>query len=48
MFSVTEREIEAKIGEKVKNLKSDFLMEMYPFQKQMIPYQNVALSFITS
>jgi len=52
MLSVTEREVQAKIGKKVKNVKNDFLTEMYSrhptLQKQLIPYQNVAFSSITS
>ena len=28
MLSITEREIKAKIGKKVKNVEIDFLMEM--------------------
>ena len=29
MLSITEREIWAKIGKKVENVKNDFLTEMY-------------------
>ena len=29
MLSITEREIQAKIGKKVKNVENDFLTEMY-------------------
>ena len=29
MLSITEREIKAKIGEKVKNIENDFFTEMY-------------------
>ena len=28
-MSITERNIQAKIGKKVKNVENDFLMEMY-------------------
>jgi len=29
MLSITEREIKAKMGKKVKNAENDFLTEMY-------------------
>ena len=29
MLSITEMEIQAKIGEKIKNVENDFLTEMY-------------------
>jgi len=45
MLSILERDIQGKIGEKVKNMKNDFLIEI--FQIQLVPHHsNVAFSAI--